>query len=520
MKKLLKNDFFLSSFLFFIITILTIFQSSHQDYTSIIDFDLTVIHNSLQLVSNEFPDFQDLTSYTHFLTYGIFYKLIGILDNTLVTNINLLVKNENPEIILEKLYILSRVANSTIHFVAIIFFYKILGEFKIKKYYKIWTIIFLILSETFIANLIILRTDIVAVCYFLISFFYLLKFVKNNKVFYLFLVSFFMIFALLAKVQIIFLFMFIFFFFIFYSLNEKDLFQEKKNDIFIFKFFNKNLKYILLLLILIYFLFQIYLNNFVNTSGVGYFDSFCFGIYFLIIFLTVYIVSKFKKISGEYFYNTFCLIFMLSILNILFLKILNILGLFKINFNIIFSITNPFYFLKIYSPLDKEFSLELIYEMTGLLFNNFNFNILYTLFLLITLTVSIYKIFFKIKEKTNYEYIFILLFSLIVLFLTAMNNFRYNVSYNIYVLPFLFLSLAILFKSIKKKIIFSSIISSLIILNFTFNIQNYQNYIHKPSNLKHVCSNKSTRDFYYHWARNFNEKFFKKICLNNDLLLK
>ena len=158
--------------------------------------------------------------------------------------------------------------------------------------------------------------------------------------------------------------------------------------------------------------------------------------------------------------------------------------------------------------------------MTGLLFNNFNFNILYTLFLLITLTVSIYKIFFKMKEKTNYEYIFILLFSLIVLFLTAMNNFRYNVSYNIYVLPFLFLSLAILFKSIKKKVIFSSIISSLIILNFAFNIQNYQNYIHKPSNLEHVCSNKSTRDFYYHWARNFNEKFFKKICLNNDLLLK
>ena len=219
MKKILKNDFFLSSFLFFIITILTIFQSLHQDYTSIIDFDLTVIHNSLQLVSNEFPDFQDLTSYTHFLTYGIFYKLIGILDNTLVTNINLLVENENPEVILEKLYVLSRVANSTIHFVAIIFFYKILGEFKIKKYYKICTIIFLILSETFIANLIILRTDIVAVCYFLISFFYLLKFVKNNEVFYLFLVSFFMIFALLAKVQIIFLFMFIFFFFIFYSLN-------------------------------------------------------------------------------------------------------------------------------------------------------------------------------------------------------------------------------------------------------------------------------------------------------------
>ena len=43
-----------------------------------IDFDLTVIHNSLQLVSNEYPDFQDLTSYSHFLTYGIFYKVFSV----------------------------------------------------------------------------------------------------------------------------------------------------------------------------------------------------------------------------------------------------------------------------------------------------------------------------------------------------------------------------------------------------------------------------------------------------------
>ncbi len=520
MKKLLISDFFLSSLLFFIITTLTIFQSLHQDYTSIIDFDLTVIHNSLQLVSNEFPDFQDLTSYSHFLTYGIFYKLIGILDNTLITNINFLATNKNPELILEKLYIISRIANSIIHFITIIFLFKILGIFKIKRYYKISTIIFFILSETFLANLIILRTDIVAVCYFLISFFYLLKFVENDKIFNLFLVSFFMIFALLAKVQIIFLFMFIFFFFIFYSLNEKELFQTKKNNSFIFKIFNKNSKYILLLLVITYFLFQIYLNNFVNTSGVGYFDSFCFGIYFSVIFLTIFIISKVKNISLEYFYNTFCLIFILAILNILFLKILNIIGLLKINFNIIFSVTNPFYFLKIYSPLDKEFSLKLIYEMVLLLFNNFNFNILYTLFLITTLTISIYKIFFKVKKRVNYEYIYIILFSLIVLFLIAMNNFRYNVSYNIYVLPFLFLSLAFLFRSIKRKIMFSTIILTLIIFNFTFNIQNYQNYIHKPSNLEHVCSTKSTRDFYYHWARNFNEEFFKKICLNNNLLFK
>ena len=74
MKKFLKNELFLFILLFVIFISITVFQSIHQDYTSIIDFDLTVIHNSLQLVSNQYPDFQDLTSYSHFLTYGILYK--------------------------------------------------------------------------------------------------------------------------------------------------------------------------------------------------------------------------------------------------------------------------------------------------------------------------------------------------------------------------------------------------------------------------------------------------------------
>ena len=101
MKKFLKNELFLSILLFLILIYITIFQSIRQDYTSIIDFDLTVIHNSLQLVSNEFPDFQDLTSYSHFLTYGLF-KVFSFFDHDLISNIDLLVKLENPELAIAK----------------------------------------------------------------------------------------------------------------------------------------------------------------------------------------------------------------------------------------------------------------------------------------------------------------------------------------------------------------------------------------------------------------------------------
>ena len=520
MKKKITIEFFLFFLLFFFLISITIFQGLKQDYTSIIDFDLTVIHNSLQLVSNEFPDFQDLTSYSHFLTYGIFYKIFSFFDDSLITNIELLSNNKNPELILKKLYVVSRIANATIHFVALVYFYKILKLFNTDKINRILILIFLVISETFIANFIILRTDIVAVCYFLISFFYLLDFVKNNKILNLFIVSFFMIFSLLAKVQIIFSFMFIFFFFIFYSVYERKFTNKINNDLFISGYLKNKIKYILPALIINYFLFQIYLNNFVNTSGVGYFDLFCFGIYFVFIFLTIYFISKVQKISQEYYYNIFGIILTFCILNVLILKIISLIGLLKINFNIIFSLTNPFYFLKIYSPLNNEFSFELIYEIFLVFFNQFNFNLIYSFLLLITFLLGLKNSFLKSQNENYKNNFYLVLFSLIVFFLILINNFRYNVSYNIYILPFLFLSICILLNSLKKKILYSIVLTSLFVINFTLNTENYKKYVYKPSNLDFVCINKSTRDFYYHWARNFNEDFFKKICLNSNLLFK
>ena len=119
MKIKIINKFILFSLLFSLIIAATIFQSINQDYTSIIDFDLTVIHNSLQLVSNEFPDFQDLTSYSHFLNLWSFLQIFSFFDHDLISNIDLLVKLENPELALQKLYIISRIANATIHFVTL-----------------------------------------------------------------------------------------------------------------------------------------------------------------------------------------------------------------------------------------------------------------------------------------------------------------------------------------------------------------------------------------------------------------
>ena len=106
-------------------------------------------------------------------------------------------------------------------------------------------------------------------------------------------------------------------------------------------------------------------------------------------------------------------------------------------------------------------------------------------------------------------------------FYNRKGNKQFNLKSLIFI-PFFFLLLSIFHNSIQKKsrIVFSIVVSFFIIINFLTNLSNYQPYIYKPSQLHYVCVNKSIRDFYYNWARNFDEDFFKKICLNKNLLFK
>ena len=70
----------------------------------------------------------------------------------------------------------------------------------------------------------------------------------------------------------------------------------------------------------------------------------------------------------------------------------------------------------------------------------------------------------------------------------------------------------------KIKFALSVFVIILIFYDFKINLNNYKSYIYKQSNLSIVCSNKSIRDFYHNWAKSFDEIFFKKICLNNNLM--
>ena len=333
-----------------------------------------------------------------------------------------------------------------------------------------------------------------------------------------------MVLSLLAKVQIIFLYMFIFIFFFFYCLWEKD------NKIKDFSVLLLNLKlikskYILTFILLLYFIFQIYLNHFVNSSsGVGYLDFLCFAVYFLIFFFLIEYLCKLKGVSKNFIYDVFTLIMLFSITSVIFLKLLDIFNFIKFDFRIIFSLTNPFYFLKIYSPFgNNELSSSLIIDMFLVLFKDLKFNLIYLITIIFILFyVSINSLILKRNKIFIPENIYIFLLLTIILLMSSLNNVRYNISYNVYFILFYFLLLAIFFKSIvaNYKIFSCAIITITMIFNFVINIDNYNKYIFKSSKLEYVCVNKNTREFYYQWANNFDENFFKKICYNKNLSFK
>ena len=123
----MKKKITLNIFLFFISTIIIIFsysQSLTQNWSSIIDFDLTVIFNSLQVISGYEQDFREHPGFTQFIIYGIFYKFFSFFDSNLVINVDQLLELKNSNDNLQKLFLISRFANSIFYIFILFFFFK------------------------------------------------------------------------------------------------------------------------------------------------------------------------------------------------------------------------------------------------------------------------------------------------------------------------------------------------------------------------------------------------------------
>ena len=123
----LKSKYFLFiSFIYlFLVNGINLFYS---DFTSNLDFDLTVIYNSIQIFSNQYQDYRDHPGYTQFLIFGFVYKFFSL---STLFNININNFNEINDLYLKikNIYYLFKCINTLIVFLTFLFFFKILHFF-------------------------------------------------------------------------------------------------------------------------------------------------------------------------------------------------------------------------------------------------------------------------------------------------------------------------------------------------------------------------------------------------------
>ena len=362
-KNIINKVTILLGLLIFLIIFIDAFQ---KDYLTFLDFDLTVIYNSVQVISQENQTYRDHPAFSQFFFYGFFYKIYGIFDSGLQTNLEMLFNEKNIDQQFQKFYLISRFVNSIFCLLFLIYIRKVLLFFNINKFYILISLLFTATT----LNATMLRADIIALSFFLISMFYLLEFTKDNKKYKLFIFSFCLIFSLLAKIQIIFFYSFLLIFIIFYlKYDEQIILNKKKSKFFLYK---------IIFFCLLFFLYtcsQFYLNlkpeisfktyNFIDLA----FYSFYF---FLFTFLTFFLLKKRKNFSVVHILDLFLLIFFYSALTILFIFILSYINFIKFDYSLILSFTNPISFMMMSAPssiITGENLIQSIYEIIRISFN-------------------------------------------------------------------------------------------------------------------------------------------------------
>ena len=106
----------------------------------------------------------------------------------------------------QKLFYIGRIVNTIYIFLLTLFIFKILNELKISKLISFISVSLSIFFISFYELLFVLRSEIVAVLMFLVSLYFLIRFLNKSNILYILLTGFFFCLSMLAKIQVIFLF--------------------------------------------------------------------------------------------------------------------------------------------------------------------------------------------------------------------------------------------------------------------------------------------------------------------------
>ena len=418
---------------------------------------------------------------------------------------------------------------------------------------KIFLIIFALLSIlstslslffiSFYELLFLVRSEIVSVLMFLISFYFLTKFLNKNNIIYIILTGFFFCLSMLAKIQVIFLYftLLIALPFLIKYLQA----SERLNHLIIRSKFLVLSRIVLLLFFGLYILSQITLSkNFMSELDDPAFsllhneDLFLLLFFILIYFIFMKLLSRYYSVSSNLVVVSIGMMitgFVICLLTIYLLDITNLIPFHEFN---LLRLTNPIKFMTNQTfEMRHEVSIMVTikaliqaalgyYDLSAQFNETYNptilnidtkifFRNLHLIFLLILIVVTS----FKIKDK-NLIYLsatfFIGIFIYYLIFLL-----RETFGYNIFLFPLYILIISILLSRLSKRyLLYFFSIFSFVFLAENFSLLNiYKNIFNREPSVYTICEIEKWKNS-ENYVKNYNNRSYIKLVEDADIWIK
>ena len=529
------------SILFVYFFSLNIYQMHNQHWTAMLDQDIKIIYNSLLISSGFEQEYRDHPAYTTFLILGGVFKFCSIFfDNFTIQEV---FKSDNIDKEFQKLFYIGRIINTIYIFSITLLIFKILNELKISKLISFISVSLSIFFISFYELLFVLRSEIVSVLMFLVSLYFLIRFLNKSSILYILLTGVFFALSMLAKIQAIFLFFSLFLAlpFLITYLSATNRFNNliKTSKLLLL------CKLVLILFGVFYLLSQYLLSrNFLlelNDPAFSFLhneDLFVFIFFGLFYFLFIKLLANYRLVSGNQIIVSLGMIisgFILCIVIVLFLDVLNIISFNKLNF---LRLLNPIKFMGLHTfEMQKEVSIIMTfkallqaaighYDLSAEFNEKFNptvFNIdtkiffrtlhLLSLFLLILL--SLIRI--KNKNLLNLTLAFlcgIIIYNLIFLL-------RETIGYNIFIFPlYIFIFSILLNKLSKRYLSIFSLIFVIVFLSENFFLSGmYKNVFSREPSVYSFCGLDKWKNS-ENYEENYNNQSYIKLVQDSDRWIK
>ena len=561
-----KKEHIFSLLIFLFFFSVSAFQATNNHWSARIDQDIYLIYNSLLVYSGYPQEYIDHPAYSTIFILGGFYKILSFFFSNFT--LSEVLSSDNIDQNLQNLFSVARIINSIYFFIYTYLLFKILKELNIKTFFCYFAILLLLFFHSIYDLLFLIRSEVLSIILSLLSFYFLIIFIKYQKsTTYCFFSGFFLCFAILAKVQIIFLvFVFILitpFLFPYYNIQNINGLILKSRKFFIISSFFFGLG------IAGYLIFEFfYAYSFLTTQFPmlfyllaipHYIDPIIYYLFVIFYFFLLKYISTRNNIIFFNLVNLFYVIIYGFIFSILFIFLLDIIGLIKFNNKILFILSNPIHKISTYtigtfnSESSGEFSLGFMFQsIKEIFYNNYKlfpnkkftielggiligvvdfFRFIYILF------SSFIILFFIISKnsKNKLPIILILLFGIAIMNLSF--GARDSLGYNLYLYPLFLILLFFTINQLNNKFIISSALIALFtisclefyLLRNYYKIQftrenriydlckiekwkNSNNYIKKFNENSFVPLTKNPKGVITHYFSKMDNEFFVQYC--------